>query len=136
VVITMPGGTEVLRVVERPEPRPGPDELLVDVRAAALNRADLPERRGRHPAPPNRPADVPGLEFAGRVVAVGERVREIAPGERVMGLAGGGAQAERVLVQAAGSGVGVVALQVAAAHERMERSANPGMIALTVGADP
>ena len=59
---------------ERPDPAPGPGDVLVDVAAAGLNAADLLQRRGLYPAPPGVPADVPGLELSGRVVAVGDGV--------------------------------------------------------------
>ncbi len=98
--ITRPGGPEVLRLEEVPDPEPGPDDVLVDVRAAALNRADLLQRQGHYPAPPGAPADIPGLEMAGVVAAVGGRVRGVSPGDRVMALLGGGGYAERAVVPA------------------------------------
>ena len=101
VVITTPGGPEVLHVREVPDPEPGPDEVLVDVKASALNRADLIQRTGNYPASPDAPADIPGLEMAGVVAVVGPRVRGIAPGDRVMALLGGGGYAERVVVHQA-----------------------------------
>ncbi|HEX8441557.1 NAD(P)H-quinone oxidoreductase [Archangium sp.] len=94
--ITRPGGPEVLELEERPAPAPGPWELLVRVRATALNRADLLQLRGGYPAPPGAPADVPGLEYAGEVVATGSLVRRFKVGDRVMGLVGGGAFAEQL----------------------------------------
>lgn len=100
VRITDPGEPEVLEQVEVDDPTPGPEDVLVDVRATALNRADLMQRRGRYPAPPGAPADIPGLEFAGEVAEVGGRVRGVAPGDRVMGLLGGGGYAERVATPA------------------------------------
>ncbi len=96
--ITQPGGPEVLTFDERPAPSPGPQELLVRVRATALNRADLLQIRGAYPAPPGVPADVPGLEYAGEVLAVGPLARRFKPGDRVMGLVGGGAFAEQLVV--------------------------------------
>jgi NADPH:quinone reductase len=98
VIITRPGGPEVLAHGDRPIPRPGPGEVLVRVHASALNRADLLQRRGRYPAPPGSPADIPGLEYAGEVEAVGEGSGLWAVGNRVMGLVGGGAYAEYVVV--------------------------------------
>ncbi|MBM3946629.1 MAG: NAD(P)H-quinone oxidoreductase, partial [SAR202 cluster bacterium] len=92
-----PGGPEVLKVQEIPDPSPGPDDVLVDVKATALNRADLVQRRGRYPAPPGIRGDVPGLEMAGVVAAIGERVTSVKVGERVFGLLGGGGYAERVV---------------------------------------
>lgn len=94
VVITRPGGPEVLEVRDVPDPAVGPDEVLVRVRAAGLNRADLLQRQGKYPAPPGVPADIPGLEFAGEIARVGERVRQWKPGQRVFGLLGGGGYAE------------------------------------------
>ena len=97
VVITRPGGPEVLELREVPQPQPGPDEVLVRVRASALNRADLLQRQGRYPAPPGVPPDIPGMEFAGEVAALGENVCEWQPGDRVFGLVAGGAHAEYLL---------------------------------------
>lgn len=158
VVITRPGGPEVLEIREVATPEPQGDQVRVRVRAAGLNRADLSQRMGNYPAPPGSPADIPGMEFAGEVEAVGPLARLWKPGQRVMGLAGGGAQAEyivahegllveipdnldfahaagvpevfmtahdalftqaelkmgeRVLIHAAGSGVGTAAIQLA-----------------------
>jgi NADPH:quinone reductase len=78
---------------ERDDPVPGDTELLVAVRAAGLNAADLVQRAGFYPAPPGWPVDVPGMEFAGEVVEVGRQVTLFAPGDRVMAVVGGGAQA-------------------------------------------
>jgi NADPH:quinone reductase-like Zn-dependent oxidoreductase len=98
VVITQPGGPEVLAVHELPNPAlPGGDQVLVRVHAAGLNRADILQRRGYYPAPPGAPQDIPGLEFAGEVVAVGPMALRWKPGRRVMGIAGGGGQAEYIL---------------------------------------
>ncbi len=158
IVITRPGGPEVLKMCEVGEPEPGSEEIVVRVRAAGLNRADLLQRRGRYPAPAGAPADIPGLEFAGRVERCGDQVRGLQAGDRVMGILDGGGYAEKcavherlcmrvppamsweaaaaipeafltaydalfrcgrlsageaVLVQAAGSGVGSVAAQLA-----------------------
>jgi NADPH:quinone reductase-like Zn-dependent oxidoreductase len=93
-VITRPGGPEVLEIREVPRPEPRAGEILVRVRASALNRADLLQRAGRYPVPPGAPADIPGLEFAGEVAALGEGATRWKPGDRVFGLAGGGAHAE------------------------------------------
>lgn len=98
VVITAPGGPEVLELRDVPAPEPGPGQVRVRVHASGLNRADLLQRRGRYPAPPGWPADVPGLEYAGVVDAVGPDARLWAPGDRVMGLVGGGGCAEAVVV--------------------------------------
>jgi NADPH2:quinone reductase len=134
--------------------------VRVQVRAAGINRADLAQRAGSYPAPPGSPSNIPGLEFAGEVDAVGPLVRSWQPGQRVMGITGGGGQAEyllahegllveipenldfvqaagvpevfmtahdalftqaglqmgeRVLIHAAGSGVGTAAIQLAKA---------------------
>lgn len=184
VVITRPGGPEVLEYREVPDPVAGPEDLLVRVRATALNRADLLQRMGGYPQPGPKPAfEIPGLEYAGEVVAVGERVEGFAVGERVMGLLAGGGYAElvvthhrlamkvpanlsweeagatpevyitahdallqcglaageRVLIHAAGSGVGVAAVQIAKAmgaslvvgtagsEEKLERARELGL---------
>lgn len=96
--MTGSGGPEVLAFEERPDLTPAPSELLVRVRATALNRADLMQLRGAYPPPPDAPPDVPGLEYAGEVLAVGPRVRRFRPGDRVMGIVGGGAWAEQLTV--------------------------------------
>jgi NADPH:quinone reductase len=98
VVITRPGGPDVLELEDRPVPQPGPGEIRVRVHASALNRADLLQRRGHYPAPPGAPADVPGLEYAGEVDAMGEGAGLWAVGNRVMGIVGGGGYAEYVVV--------------------------------------
>jgi NADPH:quinone reductase len=97
VVIEKPGGPEVLAVVERPLPEPVRGEVRVRVRATAVNRADLLQRMGMYPAPSDAPADVPGLEFAGEVDLVGQGVTRFSAGDRVCGLAGGGAYAEAIV---------------------------------------
>jgi len=79
---------------EHPDPVAGDHDLLVAVRAAGLNGGDLMQRRGLYPAPPGEPPDIPGLELAGEVVAVGPSVRDFAVGDRVMAVVGGGGQAE------------------------------------------
>lgn len=88
---------EVL-VAEHPDPEPGPGELLVRVRGAGLNGADMLQRRGAYPAPPGAPADIPGLELAGEVVARGPGAERFADGDRVMAIVGGGGQAELCVV--------------------------------------
>ncbi len=90
-----------LRWQERPDPEPGDTELLVEVRAAGVNGADLAQRRGEYPAPPGWPYDIPGLEMAGEVVAAGPRVTKYARGDRVMALVGGGGQATQAVVDEA-----------------------------------
>jgi putative PIG3 family NAD(P)H quinone oxidoreductase len=109
-VITAPGGPEVFAIQEVEDPRPGPEEALVAVRATALNRADLMQRRGRYPGPPGSRNDVAGLEMAGEVIEVGERVVVWKPGDRVMALLGGGGYGSRVAV-----------------HERMLMAIPPNM---------
>ncbi len=84
---------EVL-VEQHPDPRPGKDEVLVRVRAAGLNGADMMQRRGLYPAPPGWQQDIPGLEIAGEVLENGPGAARFAPGERVMAIVGGGGQAE------------------------------------------
>ena len=86
---------------ERPDPEPGDHDIVVAVRAAGVNGADLAQRAGRYPAPPGWPQDIPGLEMAGEVAAVGARVTRFAAGDRVMALVGGGAQAELAVVDEA-----------------------------------
>jgi putative PIG3 family NAD(P)H quinone oxidoreductase len=87
-------------VEERPDPNPAPGEVVVRVAGAGLNRADLVQRAGFYPAPPGVPADIPGLELAGTVVAQGDGVTEPALGDRVLALLGGGGQAELAAVPA------------------------------------
>ena len=99
--IREPGGPEVLGVGEIDLPEPGPSEVLVEVAAAGLNRADCLQRRGFYPAPPGVPADVPGLEFAGVIESLGDAVSAWKPGDRVMGIVGGGSMATRVLTESA-----------------------------------
>jgi putative PIG3 family NAD(P)H quinone oxidoreductase len=99
--IREPGGPEVLGVGEIDLPEPGPSQVLVEVAAAGLNRADCLQRRGFYPAPPGVPADVPGLEFAGVIESVGDAVSAWKPGDRVMGIVGGGSMATRVLTESA-----------------------------------
>ncbi|HEY8303571.1 MAG TPA: NAD(P)H-quinone oxidoreductase [Solirubrobacteraceae bacterium] len=83
---------------ERPAPEPGAGEVLVRVRAAGLNGADMMQRRGLYPAPAGSPADIPGLELAGEVAALGRDATRFAEGERVMAIVGGGGQAELAVV--------------------------------------
>jgi len=89
---------EDLRWIEHPDPVPGPGQVVVAVRAAGLNGADLLQRRGLYPAPPGWPQDIPGMEFSGTVLAQGPGATRFAPGARVMGICGGGGQAEQVVV--------------------------------------
>lgn len=194
VVIVSHGGVEGLEVREVARPHaPSADRVLVRVRAAALNRADVLQRKGFYPAPAGAPQDVPGLEFAGEVVETGDEARAWRVGQRVFGITGGGAQAEyvvvpestlaeipsnldwheaaavpeafitahdalftqarlemgeRVAVHAAGSGVGLAAVQLARAigarvfgtsrtAEKLERARALGLDeAIVVGDDP
>jgi NADPH:quinone reductase len=100
-VITRPGGPEVLEIREVESPRPGPGDVLVRVRSSGLNRADIHQRKGGYPAPPGSPPDIPGLEYAGDVVEVGSDTLEFSVGDRVYGIAGGGAHAELIAVPTA-----------------------------------
>lgn len=99
VTATEPGGPEVLRLEERPDPRPGPDDVLVEVAATAVNRADLLQRRGFYPPPPGA-SDVLGLECSGTVADVGAAVTGWQVGDRVCALLAGGGYATRVVVPA------------------------------------
>jgi NADPH2:quinone reductase len=83
---------------EFPDPAPGAGEVLVSVRAAGLNGADMMQRRGLYPAPAGSPQDIPGLELAGEVVALGPGAARFAVGDRVMAIVGGGGQAELAVV--------------------------------------
>jgi putative PIG3 family NAD(P)H quinone oxidoreductase len=102
VRFTGKGGPEVVELAEVPDPEPGRGEVLVQVKAASLNRADLLQRRGLYPPPAGYREDVPGLELAGEVVWCGAGVEAWKPGDRVMAIAAGEGQAE-----------------LAVAHERM-----------------
>jgi putative PIG3 family NAD(P)H quinone oxidoreductase len=87
-----------LTVEEHPDPSPGAGEVLVRVKAAGLNGADMMQRRGLYPAPPGAPADIPGLELAGEVIERGDGARRFEVGDRVMGIVAGGGQAELAVV--------------------------------------
>ena len=87
-----------LVIEEHPDPRPGEGQILVRVRGAGLNGADMLQRRGAYPAPPGDPQDIPGLELAGEVAAVGPGVRRFSEGDRAMAVVGGGGQAELAVV--------------------------------------
>jgi putative PIG3 family NAD(P)H quinone oxidoreductase len=99
VVITEPGGPEVLQWTEVPDPVPGPGEVIVDVAASAVNRADMMQRQGAYPPPPGA-APYPGLECSGTVAALGEGVTGWHPGDQVCALLSGGGYAEKVAVPA------------------------------------
>jgi putative PIG3 family NAD(P)H quinone oxidoreductase len=99
IVLTEKGGPEVLRVREVPDPAPGPEEVVVDVAATALNRADTLQRMGFYPQPGPAPEhEIPGLELAGRVVERGSRARHWSIGDEVMAIVSGGGYAEKVVV--------------------------------------
>jgi NADPH:quinone reductase len=87
-----------VEVREHPDPEPGTGEVLVRVRAAGLNSADLMQVQGFYPAPPGSPQDIPGMELAGEVVAIGPKVTRFDAGDRVAAIVGGGAQAELAVV--------------------------------------
>jgi putative PIG3 family NAD(P)H quinone oxidoreductase len=96
IATTIVDGELVLR--EHPDPQPGAGEILVRVRAAGLNGADMIQRRGGYPAPPGWPQDIPGMELAGEVAALGPGPSRFTDGDRVMAIVGGGAQAELCVV--------------------------------------
>jgi putative PIG3 family NAD(P)H quinone oxidoreductase len=98
VVLNGHGGPEVLTFADIPAPQIGPEEVLVQVRATSLNRADLLQRMGFYPDPFPGEHEVPGMEFSGRVQAVGARVRAWKVGDEVMGIVSGGAYAEQLVV--------------------------------------
>jgi len=97
VVITEPGGPDVLKIPEVPDPVPGPAAVLGEVKASAVNLADTLQRQGGYPAPLGSPDDILGLEFSGVVLETGENVTDLQEGDRVFGLLGGGGYASRVV---------------------------------------
>ncbi|MBN8944049.1 MAG: NAD(P)H-quinone oxidoreductase [Rhizobiales bacterium] len=99
IEITRPGGPEVLAMAERPKPLPGPGEVLIRVKAAGVNRPDIQQRRGLYPPPPGA-TDLPGLDVAGLVEAVGDGVAWPKVGDAVCALANGGGYAEYCVVPA------------------------------------
>ncbi len=99
ITVSAPGGPEVLRLTIVPDPTPAAEQILVRVRATALNRADVMQRMGQYPPPPGE-SDILGLELAGEVEAVGAAVKDIAPGDRVFGLVGSGGYAEKAVIDA------------------------------------
>ena len=99
VEISQFGGPDVLRVVERPDPEPGPGEVLIEVAAAGVNRPDVMQRRGAYPPPPGA-SDIPGLEVAGTIVRVGAGVTVWGDGDRVCALVSGGGYATRCVAPA------------------------------------
>jgi NADPH:quinone reductase len=100
IIITQPGGPEVLQLQERPTPTPAAHEVLIRVKAAGVNRPDVFQRRGGYPPPAGVPADIPGLEVAGVVEAVGTEVTRWQPGDAVCALLGGGGYAEFAVADA------------------------------------
>ena len=97
ISISKPGGPDTLVLVDKPRPEPSRGEVRVRIRATAVNRADLLQRMGLYPAPGDAPPDIPGLELAGEVEALGPGVEQLAIGDRVFGLVGGGAYAEELV---------------------------------------
>jgi NADPH2:quinone reductase len=97
-LVENPGAPEALELKTVDTPEPGPDEILVDVRAVGINQADVLQRKGGYPPPHGYDVRRPGLEYAGTVAAVGGRVKSRAVGDRVMGLIGGGSYAEQLIV--------------------------------------
>ena len=100
VVLRSHGGPEVLTIEEVDDPSPGRDDIVVDVEHTAINRADILQRMGMYPDPRSRSAEIPGLEFAGVVSAVGADVTGWSVGDRAMGIEAGGCYAERVVTHA------------------------------------
>lgn len=100
VVLSDHGGPEVLTIVETPAPVPGPDDLLIDIRHSALNRADVLQRMGGYPDPRRPAVEIPGMEYAGVVAALGDRVTGWQVGDEVMGIEAGGCYAEQVVTHA------------------------------------
>ena len=98
IVITRPGGPEVLEIQDRPKPEPGVGQIRVHVRASALNRADLMQREGNYPVPPGVSADIAGMEYAGEVESLGSAATMWKAGDRVMGIIGGAGHAEFLCV--------------------------------------
>jgi NADPH2:quinone reductase len=98
VIITRPGGPEVLEIQERPKPEPGVGQIRVRVCASALNRADLMQREGNYPVPAGYPEDIAGMEYVGEVDALGDGANLWKTGDRVMGIIGGAGHAEYVCV--------------------------------------
>jgi putative PIG3 family NAD(P)H quinone oxidoreductase len=97
VWISQFGAPDLLEIRQVAKPVVAPEQVLVRVRASALNRADLLQRQGKYPPPPGFPPEIPGIEFAGEVAECGGGVRLWKPGQRVFGLVGGGAHAEYVV---------------------------------------
>ncbi|WP_454801097.1 NAD(P)H-quinone oxidoreductase [Mucilaginibacter phyllosphaerae] len=94
IIITQPGGPEVLQIAERPTPIVKPGEVLIKVMAAGINRPDVAQRKGNYPPPPGAPVDIPGLEVAGIVTEIGSDVTRLKIGDKVCALVIGGGYAE------------------------------------------
>ena len=94
IIITRPGGPEVLKIEERPVPELAENEVLIKVKAAGINRPDIAQRQGKYPAPPGAPADIPGLEVSGIIVECGKNVTRWKKGDEVCTLLSGGGYAE------------------------------------------
>src|ERR1700742_2607887 len=94
VIITQPGAPEVLQLAERPQPAYAADEVLVKVAAAGVNRPDVSQRKGNYPPPAGAPAEIPGLEIAGIITAIGAKVIRWKVGDKVCALVWGGGYAE------------------------------------------
>jgi NADPH:quinone reductase-like Zn-dependent oxidoreductase len=99
IVIREPGDVDVLTWTQVPDPKPGPGEVVLDVAAAGVNRADIMQRQGKYPPPPGA-SEYPGLEAAGRIVELGPDVEGWQVGDEVCALLAGGGYAERVAVPA------------------------------------
>lgn len=97
IIRTGDGGPEIMQLGEVPSPRPTETQVLVDVHATALNRADMIQRRGGYPPPPGD-SEILGLEIAGTVSAMGSAVKGVSKGDRVFGLVGGGGYAEQAVI--------------------------------------
>ena len=98
IVITQPGDPEVLKIHEQEKPKPKPNEVLIEVKAAGVNRPDVFQRKGNYPPPDDVPQDIPGLEVAGIITAVGTEVTQWKTGDQVCALLGGGGYAEFAVV--------------------------------------
>src|SRR5450755_2251971 len=99
IEIAAPGGPEQLKLARRPVPRPGDDEVLVRVAAAGVNRPDVMQRQGRYPPPPGA-SDLPGMEIAGEIVALGPEISGLALGDNITSLLPGGGYAEYAIAAA------------------------------------
>ena len=118
VAISKPGGPEVLVPETRPVPKPGPNELLIKVESAGVNRPDVSQRAGSYPPPPGA-SDLPGLEISGEVVAVGANAKKHKIGDKVMSLVAGGGYAQYCIAQDA------QAMAVPASFSSIEAGATP-----------